>query len=84
MEKPLKEHLGKYQKRYIALLIAILLYVLFNAGDGDIDTIFEKARTLSVTFVWLLAAIVAALRRSRYASGLFARMRSRIRYERLA
>lgn len=59
--KPLKEHLGKYQKRYIALLIAILLYVLFNAGDGDIDTIFEKARTLSVTFVWLLAAIVAAL-----------------------
>ena len=59
--KPLKGRLSRVQMHYITLLLAILLYLLFNSGSGDLDSIFDKARSLSGTFVWLLAAIIAAL-----------------------
>lgn len=58
--KPVKKIVGKGQKRYYALLVAILITLILNRSVGQ-DNIFGKAIELSNTFLWLLAAIIAAL-----------------------
>ncbi len=60
--KPVKKAVAKPQRRYIALLLGILLFIILNALLNRINfAIMSKAISLSNTFVWLLAAIVTAL-----------------------
>ena len=59
--KPVKRAVAKQQRRYIALLFAILVFILLNMRFVDIDHIMAKAFSLANTFMWLLAAIVTAL-----------------------
>ena len=60
--KPVKKAIAKPQRRYIALLLGILLFIIFNAFlSRSSFAIMSKAISLSNTFVWLLAAIIAAL-----------------------
>ncbi len=59
--KPVKRNVAKEQKRYIALLVAIIVTIFLNGGDKANPTIFAKAVTLANTFLWLLAAIIASL-----------------------
>ena len=62
--KPLKKNVSKIQRRYIFLLAGILLFVilrrtsLFTFFGSDM---FEKAVSLTNTFLWLLIAIITAL-----------------------
>lgn len=58
--KPLRNSVSKEQRRGIILLAAILLFVLFGGNSKSTDML-EKALKLANTFMWLLAAIVAAL-----------------------
>lgn len=58
--KPLKK-VAKERKRQIILLVSIILCVLFDSTVFESSETVEKAITLFNTFMWLLAAIVAAL-----------------------
>lgn len=58
--KPLRKAVTKERRRGIILLAAILMFVLFNDSYETTDML-EKAGRLANTFMWLLAAIVAAL-----------------------
>ena len=58
--KPIKRRVSKEQRRFITLLIAIPIAVLIN-GKTDVSLIIGKAFELYNTFLWLLAAIIAAL-----------------------
>ena len=58
--KPLKEFVEKDQRRFISLLVAILITILINStisGDG----LLHIAARLTNTFLWLLAVILVAL-----------------------
>lgn len=62
--KPLKNKFTKVQRRYISLLGGILLFVILrysNFFDFKGSDMFDKAVSLSNTFLWLLAAIITAL-----------------------
>ena len=59
--KPVKHIVAKQQKRYIALLLAIIVTILFNLGNQGYNSINVKAFSLANTFLWLLAAIIASL-----------------------
>lgn len=58
--KPIKQRIAKGQKRYYALLVAIFITIIINHNLGE-NSIFGKAIELANTFMWLLAAIIAAL-----------------------
>lgn len=58
--KPVKRTVKKGQKRYFALLFAILLLSIFNDSATG-NNISGKATSLANTFMWLLAAIITAL-----------------------
>ena len=58
--KPVKKRVAKGQKRYFALLVAIFITIIINSQLGQ-NNIFGKAVELADTFMWLLAAIIAAL-----------------------
>ena len=59
--KPVKNNVSKQQKPYIALLLGVLFFVLLTTGASHEYPLLSKAFILSNTFIWLLAAIVAAL-----------------------
>lgn len=59
--KPVKRVVAQEQKRYIALLLAIFATLITNVGSSIELPIFAKAISLSNTFLWLLAAIIASL-----------------------
>jgi small-conductance mechanosensitive channel len=59
--KPVKRAIAKQQRRYIAMLIAILVFILVNMKFVDMNHILAKVFSLANTFMWLLAAIVTAL-----------------------
>ena len=53
--------IAKGQRRYIALLLASLIFALLNT-TGDLNNeMWTKAASLTNIFLWLLAAILAAL-----------------------
>ena len=58
--KPLKEFVEKDQRRFISLLVAILITILINSRIGG-DGLLHIAAHLTNTFLWLLAAILVAL-----------------------
>jgi len=58
--KPLKEVVEKDQRRFISLLVAILITILINSQIGG-DGLLHIAAHLTNTFLWLLAAILVAL-----------------------
>ena len=59
--KPVKKAIAKQQRRYIALLLAILAFILLNVRFSNSSLIISKAFSLANTFMWLLGAIVTAL-----------------------
>ena len=60
--KPVKKAVAKQQRRYLTLLAGILLFVIFNNSSNFVENdLYEKAIRLTNTFMWLLAAIIAAL-----------------------
>ena len=59
--KPVKRVVAKQQRRYIALLLGILIFILFNMRFVGINLIISKAFSLANTFMWLLGAIITAL-----------------------
>ncbi len=58
--KPLKEYVEKDQRRFISLLVAILITIIINSKIGG-DGLLHIAAKLTNTFLWLLAAILVAL-----------------------
>ena len=58
--KPLKEFVDKDQRRFISLLVAILITIIINSHIGG-DGLLQIAAHLTNTFLWLLAAILVAL-----------------------
>ena len=58
--KPLKDSVDKEQRRFISLLVAILITIIVNANIGG-DGLLHIAAHLTDTFLWLLAAILIAL-----------------------
>ena len=59
--KPVKKAIAKQQRRYIALLLGLLVFILLNMRFVNSNLIISKAFSLANTFMWLLGAIVAAL-----------------------
>ena len=59
--KPVKKVVAKQQRRYIALLLGLLVFILFNMRYVNNNMIISKAFSLANTFMWLLGAIVTAL-----------------------
>ena len=57
---PLKEYVEKDQRRFISLLIAIVITIIINSTIGG-DGLLHIAARLTNTFLWLLAAILVAL-----------------------
>ena len=57
--KPLKE-IDKERRRFISLLVAIFITIIFNANIGG-DGLLHIAARLTNTFLWLLEAILLAL-----------------------
>ena len=58
--KPLKEYVEKDQRRFISLLVAIVITIIINSTIGG-DGLLHIAARLTNTFLWLLAAILLAL-----------------------
>ena len=58
--KPLKEYVEKDQRRFISLLVAIVITIIINSTIGG-DGLLHIAAHLTNTFLWLLAAILLAL-----------------------
>ena len=62
--KPVKKRVNRTQRRYIVLLVGILFFVIMKNSKWVIfhgSDMFDKAVSLSYTFLWLLAAIISAL-----------------------
>ena len=59
--KPVKRAVVKQQKRYIAMLGGILLFIVLNMGYIHSNMIISKAFSLANTFMWLFGAIITAL-----------------------
>ena len=58
--KPLGKRVVKEQKRYLALLVACILFIILSYESSD-DDLVRKGVRVAHTFMWLLAAINAAL-----------------------
>lgn len=58
--KPLGKLVVKEQKRYLALLVACILFIILSYESSD-DDLVRKGVRVAHTFIWLLAAINAAL-----------------------
>ena len=58
--KPLRERFTKEQKRYIALLLACVLFIILGSESVE-DDIARKGLSIMRTFIWLLMAINTAL-----------------------
>ena len=58
--KPLGKRVAKEQKRYLALLIGCILFIIISFESTD-DDLVRKGITIVHTFMWLLVAINAAL-----------------------
>ena len=58
--KPLKEYVDKEQRRFISLLIAIIITIIINSQFGG-DGLLNIAAHLTNTYLWLLATILLAL-----------------------
>ena len=58
--KPIGNRVAKEQKRYIALLLASILFVALSY-EATSDDIIRKGVSIMHTFLWLLMAITAAL-----------------------
>ena len=58
--KPLKEHIDKEQRRFISLLVAIIVTIIINSTVGG-DGLLRIAAHLTNTYLWLLATILLAL-----------------------
>ena len=58
--KPLKEYVEKDQRRFISLLVAIVITIIINSHIGG-DGLLHIAAKLTNTFLWLLAVILIAL-----------------------
>ncbi len=58
--KPLKNKISREQRNYIALLVGCLAFVGISTGTTS-DNMTGKAISLTITFIWLLSAIVTAL-----------------------
>jgi len=58
--KPLKNRVAKEQKRYLALLLGCVLFLVLSYETTD-DDITRKAISIMHTFLWLLMAIYTAL-----------------------
>jgi small-conductance mechanosensitive channel len=58
--KPLGKRVAKEQRRYIALLLACVLFVILSYESVD-DDIARKGMSIMRTFIWLLMAINTAL-----------------------
>ena len=58
--KPLKEYVEKDQRRFISLLVAIVITIIINSTIGG-DGLLHIAARLTNTFLWLLAVILVAL-----------------------
>ena len=59
--KPVKKAVAKQQKRYIALLLGILIFILLNMPFVNLNMIISKAFSMANTYMWLLGAIIMAL-----------------------
>ena len=59
--KPVREFIAKEQRRYVAMLLGIVIAVLLNLRSVGGDMLNAKAFSLTNTFLWLLAAIITAL-----------------------
>ena len=59
--KSVKKHVAKEQRGFIAMLLGVAIALLINVKAGSGNTIAATTFRLANTFVWLLAAIVAAL-----------------------
>ena len=59
--KSVNKIVSKEQRRYVAMLLGIIVAMLINLCIGGGNTLADKAFALSNTFMWLLAAIVTAL-----------------------
>jgi len=58
--KPLGERVAQEQKRYLALLLACVLFIVLSNESSD-DDIVRKSISIAHTFIWLLMAINTAL-----------------------
>ena len=58
--KPMGERVAKEQRRYVALLLACILFIILFYDTSD-DDIVRKAVRITQTFVFLLMAITTAL-----------------------
>ena len=58
--KPLGKRVAKEQKRYLALLIGCILFIILSYDVSD-DDLVRKSVSVVHTFMWLLVAINAAL-----------------------
>ena len=58
--KPIGKRVLKEQKRYIALLLACILFIILSTESTD-DALVRKGITVTHTFIWLLVAINTAL-----------------------
>ncbi|MBQ8958470.1 MAG: mechanosensitive ion channel [Bacteroidales bacterium] len=58
--KPFKDVVAKEHRRFVALLIAIIITIIVNANIGG-EGLLRIAARLTDTFLWLLAAILIAL-----------------------
>jgi small-conductance mechanosensitive channel len=58
--KPIGKRGAKEQKRYLALLLGCILFIILSYESSD-DDLVRKGITIMHTFMWLLVAINAAL-----------------------
>ena len=58
--KPVGEHVAREQKRYLALLLACVFFIILSY-ESTSDDIARKGIFIMHTFFWLLMAITAAL-----------------------
>ena len=58
--KPIGKRVSKEQKRYIALLLGCILFIILSYESTD-DDLVRKGIAVTHTFVWLLVAINTAL-----------------------
>ena len=58
--KPIGKRVAKEQKRYLALLLACVIFVALSYESSD-DDIIRKGLSIMHSFIWLLMAITTAL-----------------------
>ena len=58
--KPIRKRVAKEQKRYLALLLGCIIFIILSYESSD-DDLVRKGISVIHTFMWLLVAINAAL-----------------------